>query len=439
MFVLALNGGTPQRLLDGFVVAQRPVWAPDGRALVVLAARELATGQPSDLDLWRVPLEGGEPVKTRLLDRPEWRGAFEREEADVGTWSASGLVLARGGSLWSVPLNPTTATPGTAQRLLLGAGAVREPTGSATGQVVFRQGTSDRVVERLSLDETNGRASAERLYSDGNRLTRRVSTSSDGHVIVFERDGPPVEIWMKDLRTGAQQLVHRTESAGALNPTIAPDGTRLIFGRDTGGRGQLAGEGYVADVKGGVPRKVCDGCLLWGFLSDSRRAVATLEGRDLQLIDVLSGATTTVLSATADSINRPSFSPDGRWLAFRRQTGDVGKTFLIRATGGSLDSAAIIDEPTTTGRPAGWSPDSRVLYLLLDTDGFRCLWAQRVDPATGRPVGTPTVARHLHDLVGVSTSLRQRDHRTGVSLRSGQRQIQPVAVDAGDRQVIASR
>ncbi len=103
-------------------------------------------------------------------------------------------------------------------------------------------------------------------------------------------------------------------------------------------------------------------------------------------------------------MNWPTFSPDGRWLAFRRQTGDGGKTYLTRSTGGSLDSAALIDEPTTTGRPAGWSPDSRVLYLLLDTDGFRCLWAQRVDPATGRPVGTPSVARHLHDLVGVSTS-----------------------------------
>ena len=32
-----------------------------------------------------------------------------------------------------------------------------------------------------------------------------------------------------------------------------------------------------------------------------------------------------------------------------------------------------VDEPTTTGRPAGWSLDGSVLYLLLDADGFRCL------------------------------------------------------------------
>jgi hypothetical protein len=55
-----------------------------------------------------------------------------------------------------------------------------------------------------------------------------------------------------------------------------------------------------------------------------------------------------------------------------------------------------IDEPTITGRPAGWSPDSSVLYLLLDTDGFRCLWGQRVDRA-GRLVGKPFAVRHLHE------------------------------------------
>jgi hypothetical protein len=36
-----------------------------------------------------------------------------------------------------------------------------------------------------------------------------------------------------------------------------------------------------------------------------------------------------------------------------------------------------------------------VLYLLLDTDGLRCLWAQRVDGAS-RFVGKPYAVRHFH-------------------------------------------
>ena len=44
-------------------------------------------------------------------------------------------------------------------------------------------------------------------------------------------------------------------------------------------------------------------------------------------------------------------------------------------------------------RRDGWSLDSDILYLLLDTDGFRCLWAQRVDPATGALIGAPCAAQ----------------------------------------------
>ena len=47
--------------------------------------------------------------------------------------------------------------------------------------------------------------------------------------------------------------------------------------------------------------------------------------------------------------------------------------------------------------------DSRTLYLLLDVDGFRCLWAQSVD-AAARPVGAPAPARHFHNVTGMSTS-----------------------------------
>ena len=48
-------------------------------------------------------------------------------------------------------------------------------------------------------------------------------------------------------------------------------------------------------------------------------------------------------------------------------------------------------------RACGWSPDGRLLYLLLERDGFRDLYAQRVDAARGSPVGDPFVVQHLHE------------------------------------------
>ena len=68
------------------------------------------------------------------------------------------------------------------------------------------------------------------------------------------------------------------------------------------------------------------------------------------------------------------------------------------------DNLTPIDEPTTSGRPCGWSLDSRVLYLLLDTDGFRCIWGQRVDHESGALIGKPFAVRHFHTTKGMSTS-----------------------------------
>jgi hypothetical protein len=110
-----------------------------------------------------------------------------------------------------------------------------------------------------------------------------------------------------------------------------------------------------------------------------------------------------------EGLDRPHLSPDGRWLAFRilkKNTG--GKSFVIRFTTGAPTSTRgldAIDEPTTTGRPAGWSVDSRLVYLLLDADGFRCLWAQSIDATTGRPTGSPVALRHFHSTRDMSTSV----------------------------------
>ncbi len=37
--------------------------------------------------------------------------------------------------------------------------------------------------------------------------------------------------------------------------------------------------------------------------------------------------------------------------------------------------------------PWDWSPDGNLLYFTSDRDGFRCIWAQRLDPQTKHPVG----------------------------------------------------
>jgi hypothetical protein len=51
--------------------------------------------------------------------------------------------------------------------------------------------------------------------------------------------------------------------------------------------------------------------------------------------------------------------------------------------------------PEADARPCGWSPDGSLLYFLSARDGTRCLYAQRVDPATGVPNGTCEAVQHF--------------------------------------------
>jgi len=413
-FVLSLAGGTPTRLLSDFVAARHPIWAPDGASVLVLGMRTSPAGRPDSFDWWRVPLDGGPPTKTTVLDRPGWRDAFQQELASADTWEPAGLLVSVEGVVWSLPLDLATGIPSDEPRqLVFGAGRVARVRGSANGDIVFEQRLTERVIERVPITSAGAPLPPIRLYGDGNSLARRTSETRDGQTIVFERDTTPArEIWKKDLRTGAQQPILSVDSRTIVNPTISPDGTRLAFvlaSVATGVSVTVGGTGYIVNVDGGVPAKLCERCGIYGFLSDSRRAIVTAADRAIRLVDVVTGASVELVADANSRLDRPSVSPDDRWLAFRRIMDTKAKVYVSRAaSGGSVASATTIDEPTTTGRPCGWSPDSRTLYLLLDTDGSRCLWAQPIDQVSGRPLGKPYVVRHFHELglyLGLSTSL----------------------------------
>jgi hypothetical protein len=76
--------------------------------------------------------------------------------------------------------------------------------------------------------------------------------------------------------------------------------------------------------------------------------------------------------------------------------------------------------PVTSGSNidayVSWSPDGSLLYFLSDRDGFRCIWAQPLNPISKRPVGKAFAVQHFHrarqslmrldrgDVIGVSVA-----------------------------------
>jgi len=54
------------------------------------------------------------------------------------------------------------------------------------------------------------------------------------------------------------------------------------------------------------------------------------------------------------------------------------------------------NRPQAIDRYVWWSPDGNLLYFISERDGFVCLWAQRLDPATKHPQGAAFPIRHFH-------------------------------------------
>src|SRR5262245_15193145 len=44
-----------------------------------------------------------------------------------------------------------------------------------------------------------------------------------------------------------------------------------------------------------------------------------------------------------------------------------------------------------------WSPDGNTIYFISHRDGFRCLWAQRLDAVSRRPITSPFPVQHFHE------------------------------------------
>ena len=102
---------------------------------------------------------------------------------------------------------------------------------------------------------------------------------------------------------------------------------------------------------------------------------------------------------TNKPVQRVSVTADNRWIAI----GGENVAWLLPLKPGHVatpENARTVELPRSdviNSRVAGWSSDGKLLYSLLGVDGFRCLYAQRVDPTGAAAPGTPFIVQHFHD------------------------------------------
>lgn len=93
-------------------------------------------------------------------------------------------------------------------------------------------------------------------------------------------------------------------------------------------------------------------------------------------------------------------SEDDRWVAFLVAYGNSSRIHVAPYRPGEVtpvdDWIAVTDGESWVDKPR-WSPGGELVYYTSDRDGYRCIYARRIEPETGHPAGDRLEICHLHE------------------------------------------
>jgi Tol biopolymer transport system component len=389
IYLVPAAGGAARQLCTDFVTAAFPVWSPDGRRLLFEGSRDAPTEANRNFDWWMLSIDSGKIDKTGGFDalaRNHLRLAPQRRGA---AWMGNGLVFAASTgdstNLWQWEISG-----GTPQRLTLGSSLEVAPAIASNGWIAFSSlsETVDVWSSRMEVNRGEMASWMERVTEAAAKSTFP-SLSADGSKVAYlSNKARGDRVWVKDRTTGQEAPV---TLGNAAYPKISPGGTKVAF---------LEGTSIlVAPAAGGTAARVCSGCgRVWDWSRDGKRILYVAPGSPNAAgeLTLASGAKRILLKHDRYDLASTQLSPDDRWIAFHAIRGPTQRQVFIA----SYDAPGADWIPVTDGsgldRNAVWSPDGNLLYFISERDGFRCIWAQRLDPASKRPSGAAFPITHFH-------------------------------------------
>jgi eukaryotic-like serine/threonine-protein kinase len=391
-FVVPTTGGAPREMGVGMTGARYPVWSPDGRLLVVLGSRASAP-EPTTYDWWILPLGDGAPVKTGAFEAFRQAGVLTAGgNIAADAWRDGRVLFSDFQQIWSVGLDASAGRAGDVERLTFGTTSDGQATVSENGTIAFSSVVASDHIWSLPLDTRRGSVSgaAQRL-TNGSAIDARPSMSADGSLLAYNHNPPKPGTFVKNLKDGS--LTELGVDASGFGPAISPDGRWVAY--------ESKGGVSLVPSRGGSGRELCKNCTIGDWTDDSRATtVVMLDAQPmshLTLVNIENGSTRDLTEPGAAVLNRPFLNRGSRLLAFRefvkQNTIYIGRV----PAQGPIKKAdwMVVVPPERDTRPCGWSPDGALLYFLSSRDGTRCLYAQRVDPSTGKPLGECIVVRHF--------------------------------------------
>ena len=415
IFVIPPQRGDPRQIEPpGILAAACPIWSPDGTRLLFYGndSERYALGDPGS-DWWVWPLAGGSAVKTGAFAVFASQNIFLTLPNPIpapAEWIDDRVFFsAKAGdsvNLWQVSISPKNwRITGPAHRVTSGSGLEVRPSLSKTGHVVFSSLVENADIWSLPIDASQGQVKGppEQLTHDL-AADYSPSMSADGRELVFlSRRSGNADIWMKDLESGKEKPLTDSPDQETA-PRISPDGSLVSYAIRAAGTGSSAHDIYLLPTKGGLLRKFCDGCghpLGWSpdnkllFVEGQRRFT-------IGTVNLDTAKASNCLESSRSALFLADLSRDGRWItfvSFEREALPshpqvLAAPFQPDHPSNESDWIRITSDHHWNDKPH-WSPDGNRIYFVSDRDGSTCLWMQRVEPETKRPVGLPQELYHI--------------------------------------------
>jgi Tol biopolymer transport system component/serine/threonine protein kinase len=414
MFVIPSSGGAPRQIRANFASCTHPTWSPDSKSLLFVGRSGATTSKdPETTDWWVTSLDGQQLYNTGACRLFRREGILSPTgEAIPGDWKGNDIFFStpttEASSIWRATIAPGAGSISTRPvQVTTRAGIDLQPFASAQGRIAFsRQSyTTDIWGIPIAINEGVTTGPPGRWTHDPGANVSP-SLPADGAKILFQsnRTGH-YNLWSLGLGSEKSSPL-MASSQDELWPVISPDGSKVAFTEMRIGRV----EHFYKPINGGSKEILCDedcGPTVSGWSSDSKMVLVDSFSHGarsrlaVSLIELSSRRRTMLLADPRYDLHQARFSPNGHWIAFAAR-GETGSSRLYLAPfhqekpATATELVAVTDGTSWDAAPQ-WSPDGKLVYFASTRDGYRCIWAQRLN-AANQPSGEAFAVAHLHSV-----------------------------------------
>jgi Tol biopolymer transport system component len=376
VMVMPATGGPPRRMAVNLAWSSRPVWSPDSSS-VFLAGRKAEESNDS-WTIWRAPVDGGPATQIAVEKLLPFTYVYD-------SWGDSMLISSRGIRAFD-PVRGGVGDP-----LFTTTGAI-SGVRAAAGKIAFTSAppqTTRLWSVAIDHDTARLRGSVEPLLHASGSQSMPAITFNGSKLLYTHYEPARSQLRLRDMVSGAETVLHPAYARGK----ISPDGSKVAFSdfRSI----------FLVDSAGGEPTRLdIPRGTLFGWTFDGKSLVYYDGSNHWFTFDLAAGKSTPFSIHPKLTIHTVEFSPDRRWVAFS-VPGGVREPLYIAPVQG----ASVADEPNWVrvadaagiNRRPWWSPNGNLLYWISEHDGFRCVWARRLDPVTRKPEADPFAVLHFHE------------------------------------------